>query len=924
MYSDGPVNKVDVSSKGGYSAVLDRVTPPKLHPLNGSADSCQQRLRAASTYIVPPLITACCPLYIRTSERHTIGGIPSQMNLNAWRYYLDFEDNLDKRSYLEDGISHGFAIVDDDVYIEPYYCENYSSVLSGQAFNFVDGLILDEIANGKYVLASSIPHCVHSLGAIPKQDGTFRPITDCSKPDGTSINNFMNSTFQTFTYTTIDMVASNLNSGCYMATVDISAAYRSVHIREDQWTYQGIMWPIDGSLSPLWDARLSFGIRCAPYIYTETSNFIARTMLRMGYSCVANYLDDFLVFGNTYSECQQAQMALIGLLGDLGFLISWKKCSTPSTCVRYLGILLDSVEMSLCLPQDKMIKLHRELEFFRHKSRATKNQIQHLCGIIAHCAKVVRGGRTFSRRIIDLLAGLEGDNPRIRLSDEFRRDLEWWYNFAKDFNGKENIIFINNGDGPTVSTDSCLQGYGILSGNDWQAGYFNSPSSPEGLPFTVFEHGHWLNVDVGDATNINYLELVPIWLSLLSFCESWKDSHVLCLTDNTQVVAMLTKGHSINKDCMILLRRIFWICVKHNIYLTPRHIPGNLNIIPDMLSRVCIDNSLSSTACYSLCCSGRVSAGLGSFSSSRLCLVKEHPLDQELSWKRYLKFCTDIGETPVPAAIQTVVRFLVFLARDCKFSTVNNYLSAIVSLHKFYGYDATFRDCFLVELVMKGLHSQLGDHRVQMQPLSLSQLRQIHDTCLHSQLDITMWLIVILSFRSLLRKSNIVPDSHKCMGHALRRKDVSFYDWGIMLHVHSSKTLQYQQYVLDIPIRFVSDQRFCVASGLKRHLLLSACSQDGPLFLKEVKGKWIPILYKEVLDFIKRSVVSIGLPAYKYGVHSLRRSGVAFLHSTGVPLEDLMSIDDWHSLAVLEYLVTPVNRKLDIQDKVVAALASPV
>ena len=71
------------------------------------------------------------------------------------------------------------------------------------------------------------------------------------------------------------------------------------------------MWPIDGELIPLWDVRLAFGLPCAPYLFTKISNFIADTMERMGYTCVANYLDDFLVFGDTFDECQAAQTSLI-------------------------------------------------------------------------------------------------------------------------------------------------------------------------------------------------------------------------------------------------------------------------------------------------------------------------------------------------------------------------------------------------------------------------------------------------------------------------------------------------------------------------------------------------------------------------------------------------------------------------------------
>ena len=292
---------------------------------------------------------------------------------------------------------------------------------------------------------------------------------------------------------------------------------------------------------------------------------------------------------------------LISLLGELGFAAAWKKCTSPSTCVRYLGILIDSENMTISLPQDKLQKLKMELEYFDNRTRAAKHQIQRLCGIIAHCAKVVRGGRTFSRRIINLLSGLKEGNPRIRITEEFRLDIQWWKSFAEQFNGKEVIIRHNNGLGHCFATDSCLKGYGLISNGDWQAGYFNSTIYPSDFDSCDKNHLHWQNIDVPEDTNINFLELVP---SLLRFSDMWKDSHVLCLSDNTQVVYMLRKGHSVNKDCMVLLRRIFWLCAINNIYITPQHIPGEANVIPDQLSRIYEYNSLTNIMKYSICCSG--------------------------------------------------------------------------------------------------------------------------------------------------------------------------------------------------------------------------------------------------------------------------------------------------------------------------------
>ena len=77
-------------------------------------------------------------------------------------------------------------------------------------------------------------------------------------------------------------------------------------------------------------------------------------------------------------------------------------------------------------------------------------------------------------------------------------------------------------------------------------------------------------------------------------------------------------------------------------------------------------------------------------------------------WHRFLSFCSDNGLDPLPASVMTVCRFLMFCARTCKYSTVNNYLSAIISLHKYWGIEQCFRDCHLIKMLLNGLKSQLG------------------------------------------------------------------------------------------------------------------------------------------------------------------------------------------------------------------------
>ena len=539
-------------------------------------------------------------IYDRLYE-HFIGGLRSQMNLSTWLYELSYESDSEFRNFLTKGITNGFIIVNPYCEIGGYYCYNYSSALQGDAFHVVDSIIQDELSQEKYVISDDIPHCVHSMGAVPKKDGGYRIITDCKWPLGSSINNFMDDTVATFSYKSVDDVIELLFPGAYMATVDISSAYRSISVHPDQWDYQGLYWNLNGSPVHLKDTRICFGLRNAPFLFTRVSNFIVRCMARRGYHLVVNYVDDFIVLGDSFESCQQAQLELISLLGSLGFQVSWKKCSSPSTITRYLGIDIDSVSMQLSLPEDKLVKLRAELFFFKNKICATKRQLQRLCGILSHCSKVIKGARTFSRRIVDLLKGLGDGNPRICLHAEFQKDMQWWRDFATIFNGVACCISYNYGQGPVLFTDASQTGYGIHIAGDWQAGFFNSEVTPEFVYDTVYDHQHWFNIDTS-SNNINELELIPVYLAMLRMSSKVHDCHVVCYTDNTQVLSNINKGISTNKYAMSILRQVFLICVTRNIHLTARHIAGEDNVIADYLSRLHTAHSIELSK-FQLCCS---------------------------------------------------------------------------------------------------------------------------------------------------------------------------------------------------------------------------------------------------------------------------------------------------------------------------------
>ena len=479
---------------------------------------------------------------------------------------------------LWDGLCDGFRIVD-DVQIPSYACKNYDSISKGKFYDEMSHVIRKELREGKIREVDTPPHCIHALGGVEKSNGRLRPITDCSSPDLISVNNFMTTTCKSFSYKSVDDVAQCLSGGEYISVTDISSAYRSVCICEDHSKYQGFTWEIDGEVKWYQENRLCFGLRSAPYIFNLLSELVVDFAKARGVCHIVNYLDDFAVVGETEEECREGQLILVNVLRHLGFSISWDKLVGPSKNVNFLGIIIDTVEMTLSLPESKLCNLLSIIEELENRGRASKKQLERLGGLVAHCSTVIKGGRTFSRRIYDL-----GNScPRgrsVRLEECILADLSWWKNLCLAFNGSAKII--PRAPGATITTDSSFFGFGAWCGTDWLWGSW-VPRMVPGLDV----HDHRLEPPIFDvmSRNINLLELWPVLAGVKRWAPSNRDTTLNVVTDNTQVLYMLSSGRSKNKVCMGLLRELFWTCFIFNVDIFASYVCSADNVLADALSR---------------------------------------------------------------------------------------------------------------------------------------------------------------------------------------------------------------------------------------------------------------------------------------------------------------------------------------------------
>ena len=413
---------------------------------------------------------------------------------------------------------------------------------------------------------------VNRIGVIPKgHSGRWRLITDLSHLAGCSVNDAIDPDLCSLTYTTVERVAQramHLGAGTLMAKVDIESAYRLVPVHAQDQTLLGISW--EGSIFV--DTMLPSGLRSAPKIFNAVADAIQWQLEQRGVEHFDHYLDDFIVWGPPGSpRCQEALDTMVQCCAQLGVPLVTHKTVGPTSCLTFLGITIDTNANELRLPDDELARLRGLLTEWGDRKACGRKELESLVGILNHACKVVCLGRSFLRRMLNLLKSTHGQNARrratqqIRLNRDFRSDLLWWRVFAEQWNG---IAIASPRDGdPPVELASDASG-------SWGCGAWSR---------TVWFQLRWDNH--AQLFPIAVKELIPTVIAAAVWGEHWKGRTVCCRCDNQAVVAAINSRSCRESHIMHMLRCLFFIeahvqCSLHAEYINTRD-----NNIADDLSR---------------------------------------------------------------------------------------------------------------------------------------------------------------------------------------------------------------------------------------------------------------------------------------------------------------------------------------------------
>eukprot|EP00731_Ephydatia_muelleri_P017226 Em0010g324a len=266
------------------------------------------------------------------------------------------------------------------------------------------------------------------------------------------------------------------------------------------------------------------------------------------------------------SQCADSLQTMNLACKELGVPLAAGKCEGPTSCLTFLGIELDTVAWSLRLPADKLTRIKATLLDWNDRKACRRIELESLIGLLQHACKVVKPGRSFLRRMINLLSGPFASRAHhlVRLNRDFRADLSWWNTFISDWNGI--ALMPSPADGHLHFSSDAAGSWGC--GASWNLRWLQIPWDARSLPLSI-----------------SIKEMLPIIMAAAVWGGQWRGRQATCYCDNQAVVAVVSSRACRKDHFMHLLRYLFYIEAYHDFSLRCVHVPGATNRAADALSR---------------------------------------------------------------------------------------------------------------------------------------------------------------------------------------------------------------------------------------------------------------------------------------------------------------------------------------------------
>ena len=369
--------------------------------------------------------------------------------------------------------------------------------------------------------------------------------------------------YEHFKMESIHSILSIVTPGCWMASIDLKDAYYSVRVHYSHQKY--LKFKYNGKLFKYTVFRN--GLSSCPRKFTKILKPIL-SELHLANHIVCAYIDDLYLQSDSYAGCVKSVIDTISLLDWLGFIIHPQKSEyIPKQKIKFLGFIIDSVSMTVFLPETKKQNIKKHVsDVLLHTGSLQIEYVAKSIGYLVSSLPAVQYGALYYRwlaaeKTTALSLNKGNFKAYMLLSDKARLELKWWLD---NIDASYNIL-----SHPPINYVI----YSDASSKGWGAAMNDSSSGGQWSPLEAKFH-------------INYLELLAAFFALKCYLRKIANHHIKIMIDNSATVGIINNmGTCHSPDCHTITVKIWESCMQNKIQLTAAHLPGSTNIIADKESR---------------------------------------------------------------------------------------------------------------------------------------------------------------------------------------------------------------------------------------------------------------------------------------------------------------------------------------------------
>ena len=258
----------------------------------------------------------------------------------------------------------------------------------------------------------------------------------------------------------------------------------------------------------------------------------------------------------------------IDLLQQLGFLINFDKSFLdPAQVMEYLGLLINSNNLSFALPKNKAAEVKAKCDAALVKGVISLREMASIMGNFTWAIPTMPFAQAHFRRMQAFYIGQAkrvGFNLNINctLSPESRQDLEWW---SSNLDLQREKVFFPGIPDLEILSDASLSGWGACCNG-------------------MRTRGSWTLLEI--KRHINELELIGALYAVQAFTSDARAISVRIYLDNVTTVAYINHGGGTRSAELTRLSAVLteW-CEIRAISIEAVYLHGKLNIIADEESR---------------------------------------------------------------------------------------------------------------------------------------------------------------------------------------------------------------------------------------------------------------------------------------------------------------------------------------------------